>query len=151
MARVRRIVNLSDYRSALAGNDEILIGASVRRRRRRQVAISLSGVALIAAAVWLYWALAQPSAEAPPNSYPVKVMCIACKAVETRRVRPGDSFPLICSFCQQRGAKALVVCRDCREEFVPTGEGEMIRCPRCGGTRVGSAASQPVRGGRPGE
>lgn len=147
MARVRRIVNLSDFRSALATNDEIEIGLSVRRRRRQQVAIAALGLALLGAAVWLYLALRVPASESAPDAYRVKVQCISCQAIETRLVTPRDTFPLVCTRCQQRGAKALVACRDCGHEFLPPEEGQIIRCPRCDGTRVGSAASQPVRPG----
>jgi len=139
----RKSTGIEPYRRGLDATGDIQVGAYARRQRRRRILLSLLGLALIGGAVGLYaglrhWVL-QPAAETRGRPYAVKVRCISCGYSATLDVSSGQTFPLECPVCGERGCKQLWKCRACGHEFLPAESGNEKRCPRCGNSAVGSA------------
>ncbi|HMQ16844.1 MAG TPA: hypothetical protein PKC49_12810 [Phycisphaerae bacterium] len=126
-----------------AGRDEIEIGARARRRRLARLVIGLAGGGLTVLAAAFIWALVPAQGRVGPNSYPVRVLCARCGYAEARRVGPQEAFPLVCSRCAERAAHELWLCVACKGTFVPDPNARERACPRCGSTRVGTAAGPP--------
>ena len=123
-----------------SSRDEVQVGAYARRQRRRRVLIGAVGALLIAGALALYLQLRPPSGANRADRYPVRVRCVSCGHTATVQVPFGQTFPLECPACKEMTCRELWQCRDCGALFVPQQAGAVLRCPQCGGQRVGSAA-----------
>lgn len=139
MTRRRRPIDLEAYRRGLDSTGEVRVGAYARRQRRRRALLALFGAALIVGAVGLYWALC-PKAEETEETYPVKVECISCDYSGTLEVPFGQTFPLTCPVCGEKGCKELWKCRACAHQFLPEPSTGEKQCPACGSQSVGTAA-----------
>jgi rubredoxin len=157
----RRPRNLTDYRSVLDREGEVGIGGVVRRERRRNVILACMGLLLVGAAAWVY-VLLLPTGEdgAQSGRIRVKVQCFSpssCGFVGVATKDPGATPPLVCPKCKQRTCRELWWCQDCKLEFLPEKPApeqgarprpgnerweRVIVCPRCKGSRVGSAVIQ---------
>lgn len=136
-------MELRDYRRALAHGGDVSVGAFARRRRRMRILIAAGGAGLLLLAGILY-SILRPPAQLKPAEYDVRVLCSAteCGHVAALRVPVGRQFPVACPKCGQHAARPLWRCQDCSNEFLPRDESAPT-CPRCRGSRVGSAASPP--------
>jgi DNA-directed RNA polymerase subunit RPC12/RpoP len=141
MAGSRNPLSFESFRGRFGAVEEINVGAYARRQLRRRVLIGLVGTVLIAGAFALYHQLRARSAESVSDHYPVQVRCISCGHTATLQVRFAQSFPIECPACGLMACRPLWQCRDCGAQFVPEQVGTVVRCPDCGGQRVGSAAA----------
>lgn len=141
----RRPGGRSDYRSALARDGEIGIGAYARRVWRRNLSIAALGVAFMFGSWWLYKELRPTENSRIRDKYPVKVRCAntGCGYEGILYVQPNEKFPLFCPQCQKRSCRQLWRCRYCNLEFLPERAAQTVKCPHCGSVTVGSAASEP--------
>ncbi len=149
--RRRRSIDFRDYRSALYRDGELSIGAYARAQRRRQVLIALAGLALVGGAVWLHFALREPTDVTSPGAPPVYVQCIVadCGYRGVAHLKPGQGFPVKCPKCGQNSCQPVWECRDCGEQFLPRGRPAEVKCPRCGSRRVGIAEGPREQAGGP--
>lgn len=130
------LADLVAYRHRHSG--EVGIGAYARRQRRRNWLIAAFGLALLVGAGWLYTALRQtPSDPRDSLQQVIKCHCISCGFEGEVKVDLRESW--LCPQCGQRGLRELWRCDDCGNEFTPTGEALLERCPNCGSQRVGAA------------
>ena len=143
MAYDQRVQRLKEYRSFAARDEETAVGAFARRRRRRNVAIALAGLLLIAGAGWLYRTLLPSNPAVRDKSRDAKVQCVSCGFVGVVRVAPEETFPVKCPKCKARGCNELWTCHQCGREFVPRKSGNAIQCPSCESTDVGAALFKP--------
>lgn len=140
MARGRRNLELTDYRSVLNTSGDVAFGAYARQQRRRRIVVALGGVALIAAAIWLFVALSPGSDATSAVRYAVVVECVECGRRELIEVDlTTDSLPAVCADCGVRSCYKLWQCRRCGTAFLPKGQSDVVRCPNCGSTSVGTA------------
>jgi hypothetical protein len=119
--------------------DEIAIGAFARRQRWRRAGLAALGVLLIALAVAVYTALA-PTGSDTGQAYRAKAQCTICRHTATVSLGRNEWFPIRCSKCGQRTMLQLWTCRSCSAMFPAQTGPDVVRCPVCRSTSVGSAA-----------
>lgn len=150
MAGSRNPLSFEAHRGRFGAAEEIRVGAYARRQLRRRVLIGLVGTVLIAGAFALYYQLRARSAQRVGEHYPVQVRCVSCGHTVTLQVRFAQAFPIPCPACSLVACRPLWQCRECGAQFVPEQVATVVRCPDCGGQRVGSAAAPaPPPGARP--
>jgi hypothetical protein len=133
---------LSDYRAALHGSEDVVVGAYARAQRRRRLGIALLGAGLIAVAASLYVLLRPHGEISGGRGARILVRCVApgCGFEGAVAYHPGtDLFPLTCPKCEAKSCQKLWQCRDCRLLFLPKGGLTDVHCPRCHGRKVGAA------------
>ncbi len=132
-----------DYRSAMEGKGEKVIGARARTERRKQALFAIAGLCLIAAATAVYVLLRPGRTETTSRTSPVLVRCVdaQCGFEGFVSLRPRDMrFPVECPKCRLRSCQRVWECRECGYRFVPTGRSAELQCPECGSRQVGAAA-----------
>lgn len=121
---------------------EIEIGVRARRRRQKRIAAGVAGLLLTGVAAACAWLLAPSSGADRGRQHPVRVVCARCQLEETRQVRAGEPFPLVCRKCGERAADEVWRCLACGKTFPAVRDGRRDQaCPTCGSVRVGSAAA----------
>ena len=145
MAR-RTLDSFDNYRRALNGTGDIVIGAYARQQRRRRIWLLSFGLALIAGAVALIVVLQPHDAEQPAGSYPIVVKCVNedCGYVGTALVEPGPvPVPLLCPQCGKRSCQKLWICHRCGQTFLLRAGVDRPCCPYCKSENIGAATEVP--------
>lgn len=127
---------------------EVEIGAWVRRRRRKRIAIAASGLLLMGLAGCLYWLLSHGVLEPVATRAEADMRCIAdeCAYEFTAQFETAAGPPTMCPRCGQKSLREVWACRKCGARFVlgPTTE---LACPKCRSRDVGSGAAARKAGG----
>jgi predicted RNA-binding Zn-ribbon protein involved in translation (DUF1610 family) len=140
--------DLKPYQRALERTGDVTVGAYARRLLLKRIALGLVGVALIVGAVGLYHLLDHDRPAAATGAQQV-LRCRSCGAEQVVAPDPQRSFPATCGQCAERAVWPLWECRSCGKRFVPVeSDAFAVRCPKCGGTEVGTAAPVATEGDR---
>ncbi len=126
----------------LRGRREVAIGARAVRRRWLRILSAVAGVALISISLWLYLRLTALTGPSTNPAATVTVRCVQCQRDATVTIPAGDTSRVVeCPHCHARAAYKLWQCRSCNERFLPPSPrtGDIMTCPKCGGTQVGTA------------
>lgn len=147
MPRSRGLFKLETYRLDIDAADELRVGRHARRVLMRRLAMALSGVALIAAAAWLYGSLAADG-PAAADTFVAVAQCRACGARQEAKFRLAGDAPPTCRACAKAALAPLWRCEECKAEFLADeGRTDLVRCPSCGGASVGAAPREAPPGG----
>jgi DNA-directed RNA polymerase subunit RPC12/RpoP len=144
MTRSRRPLDAAIPRSLLDSRGDVAVGAYANRVRWRRLLIAAFGVALIGGAAGMYWTL-RPDAQHAADHYRIKLRCAneQCRYEDELTVPYTQTFPAICPVCGLMAVEQVWACRACGAQFTATARGNVVVCPQCKSTRVGSAAAAP--------
>ncbi len=145
MLRRRKPLTIDDYRTVLRTPGEIRLGGYARHEARRRIFLTVVGLLLIGGAAALYLALL-PSGGAGPQAVPVPIECVACRYRGNVNAPATAVYPVSCPKCRARSCYKLWQCRDCGHVFLPRA-GQLLTCPSCRSTRVGTAEPLTEPGG----
>jgi len=121
---------------------EVPFSAYARRQLRQRLLIAGLGMVLLLGA-WLLYRELRPHGGDTAGTYRALLRCTSCGHEWGQSVRLEERFPLPCPKCGALAAQPVWLCHVCGHAFVPQQRGGIVRCPRCGSDRVGSAATAP--------